>query len=160
MECCIEPIDVCNSVQICATVERALNESVSKVEFLYRITIKNCSSTPLPNVLLKMTLNTSWKTNCTIENEAFDVEMEGCCFLQKKFLRQWNGFSRTHLFDAFTLEPGSIEIWIRFMRNHHPDEFFLPTSITLMMKPPKNFSGCNFPCGFQKCLTVDENFCF
>lgn len=120
-------------------------ESQDEVEFFYKITVRNCSSITLHDVLLKFTLS----------SPAYNVTVESCGV---KVCGEWNGVTKKYIFRKFTLVPGIFEFWIRFRRELGAENFF-PSVLHLTGHPEGFVHKCEYSCGIQKCCVVDDAFC-
>ena len=163
---CLNP---CDDVFLCVNVERAQNEAGTIDEFVYTVTIQNCSKSILrnANVFVKLGGFVCADASITvaqgvIPSPAIDIETCGNGTANE----DWNGISTGNIdstltsliFGSLYIPPGSWQGWFRFTSDRAVTDSSRLSS-TVMLKAGVLDSACQNPCRLEKCLEVDGDAC-
>ena len=168
---CMNP---CDDVFLCVNVERAQSENGELDEFLYTVTIQNCSKSTLRGgeVYVKLggficNMNSANAISQAVGQLGSTTgrDWENCS--NGSFSpNSWTGDSNlsimddtNKIFDGLYIPPGSWQGWFRFTSHRSAGAGSSRLSSTVVFKANVIDSTCQAPCRIEKCVEVDGDAC-
>lgn len=154
-EGCMNP---CDDVFLCATVERGFNSEGTTGEYVYTITVQNCSSSVISgqiDVILGKGVCSDESPSVPTNNPLGDILVPSdfsACSDNGTFNNMWNGVIDTVVISNLQILPGSFQFWFRFSREL-TDYLYLPSTVKLSGRVRDPL--CKNPCRIEKCIRVD-----
>ena len=158
-EGCLVP---CEDVTLCVAVERGIDANESTNEYLYTISLQNCSSSTLVGDF-SILLGAGIYCDDTLANTSIEGTYTGhsICNELGATVRtnasspMWTGLTPTSIIVKNAhIKPGSVQFWYRFKRDVDPDNaVYLPSQVSFVGKVQD--AVCKYPCKIMKCVHAD-----